>query len=149
MTLEAIRANSTWFRESADYLLDIFGEWKDRFASTIRFADPAVGWAVPHNSAVRQKPASVCDLASRLTGHIVEVPGDNPAEQITLLEAWGERVNAGKKLPLFAAKELKEFAAAVRVDGVAVTTPAQLDLVRSEIGLRAMKRDAHVTMLQT
>ncbi|MGO2112023.1 MAG: AAA domain-containing protein, partial [Pseudoclavibacter sp.] len=149
MTLDSIRENSQWFRESAGYLRNISGAWEDRFAAAVRSDDPAATWVVQHNPAVRQKLAAARELASRLTGHVVELPEGNPAVQIPLLQAWGERVTAGKKLPLFAVRELKELAAAVRVDGASVTTTAQLDLVRTEIDLRVMKRDAHVTMSQT
>ncbi|GGF41910.1 very short patch repair endonuclease [Microbacterium sorbitolivorans] len=149
LSLDSMRENSQWFRESAVYLRTISGSWQDQFAAAVRSNDPAASWVMQHNVAVRQKLGMARDLASRLTGHIVDVPDGNPAEQVPLLQAWSERVAAGKKLPLFASKELKELAAAVRVDGSAITTPAQLELVRTEVELRAMKRDAYVTMSQT
>jgi len=148
LSLDAIRRNADWFRESAARLRGLSGQWEDAFSAAIRKGDSGASWTLQHNAKTRERLAFCRDLASQLAGHTVIVPDGNPQTQISMLQAWAGRVAAGKKLSLFASKELKEFAAQVRVDGFPVTTTAQLDLVRTQIELRAGTREAHVLMAQ-
>nr|WP_306461812.1 histone-like nucleoid-structuring protein Lsr2 [Microbacterium sp. ZXX196] len=148
VTLESIREHATWFREMAALLRSLSGDWEDRFAAAIRSGDPAVGWVRQHNPQTRQKLSEALHLAGQLAGHVVVVPEGNPAEQLPWLETWGARISAGKKLGMFAGKELKEFSSQVTVDGFPVTTPAQIDFVRIQVHLRVATREVHVLMTQ-
>lgn len=148
LTLESIRQHATWIREMAGLLRGLSGDWEDRFATAVRNGEPAVGWTTQHNASTRQKLVEARALASQLAGHLVVVPDGNPDVLVSMAENWGERIAAGKKLGVFAAKELKEFSAKTTVDGFPVTTSAQLDLVRTQIRLRVVTREAHVLMTQ-
>lgn len=148
MTLESIRQQARMFRDSAARMRALSGQWEDRYAQAIRHRDHAVTWVVQHNPATRERIRVALALASRLAGHVVDAPEGDPVAHAKMLEDWGKRVAAGKKLSMFAAKDLKEFSSQVQVDGYPVTTPAQLDLVRTLVELRTKTRAAHVQMSQ-
>src|SRR5699024_2316868 len=97
------------------------GSWEDRFGQAIRDAAPSVGWMMPHNSTAQAELTAARGLADRLTGHMVEVPEGDPAAQGSLIREWHERISAGKKISVFARRELKDFSSGTRVDDYPIT----------------------------
>ncbi|MFP3712660.1 AAA domain-containing protein [Puerhibacterium sp. TATVAM-FAB25] len=151
--LASLRRVADELRAAAGEARSLAGEWEDRFAAATRASahpggEGAVGWVVQHNPAVLNKLATANQTASRLAGHTITVPDGDPNTQLGLLQEWRKPVEAGKKLSMFARRELKELAAAVRVDGYPVSTPAHLDLVAGQVRLRTTLREARTLMDQ-
>lgn len=144
---EALSSAAARLRAAARTQRDLAGEWETPFASAIRKGDPAVTYTTLHNVGVQQHLDAVREAADRVTGHTLVVPDGNPAELIPHVEAWKARVAIGKKISVFA-RDLKEFAAKVTVDGFAPSTVAQLDLVSWEIHRRERVRETYTLMVQ-
>ncbi|MFJ5145676.1 AAA domain-containing protein [Curtobacterium sp. NPDC088465] len=147
-TLELVHREVADFRRAAATLRDLSGDWEDSFAAAVRGGDQRHLWVAEHQPGVKQKIGEARDVSRRMVGHVVAVPDGDPAAQFAIVSAWAERLAAGKKLSMFASKELKDFAAQTTVDSFPVTTSAQLDLVRAQIALRVALREAHVRMTQ-
>lgn len=148
LTLEVIRREAADFGRSAATLRDLSGDWENSFAAAVRSGDQRHLWVAEHNPGVRGKIREARDLTKRMAGHIVATPDGDPAAQFQMVKVWTERLTAGKKLSMFASKELKDFAAQTSVDTFPVTTAPQLELVGAQIALRAALREAHVRMTQ-
>ncbi|WP_182172693.1 AAA domain-containing protein [Flaviflexus equikiangi] len=148
LSLDAVRQLLSEVRTYSDMLRDLSGAWEERFAQAIRESHAAVSWVLENNSAVLEKLGAVDTWAKSLAGREVTVPAGNPAMHLQLLGQWQERLAIGKKIPLFGAKDLKEFAAHVHVDGYPVTTVEQLDLVRAKIHVDSLLRETRVLMEQ-
>ncbi|MCR1981440.1 AAA domain-containing protein [Cellulosimicrobium cellulans] len=148
LALDEIQQRASAVRHAAGSVRSLTGNWEDGFASAARAGDPAVPWVAQHNAGVRRKLAEARHLANDLAGHLITVPDGNPVTQLATIEDWATRVAAGKKVSIFASKELKELSAQVLVDGYPVTTTGHLDLARTQIRLRTMLREAHTLMTQ-
>lgn len=146
--LPDLRQEAAAAREQGDLLETLGGEWEARLGGFARAGDPTATWVMDHSAGVRERLAVARALANELAGHAVVVPDGDPVALMGFVEQWSARVDAGKKLSMFASKEIKEFAAAVRVDEYAATTAAHLALVRRQIELGQVQREAHRLMVQ-
>lgn len=148
LSLDDLQNRASGLRDAVSALRGLSGEWEDRFGSATRGGDTAVAWVIEHNPAVRAKLAAARELANRLAGHVLTVPDGNPGAQLGLVQQWAERLAAGKKISLFASKELKEFGSQVQVDGYPVSTIEHLELVKAQVQARTTLWEAHTLMTQ-
>lgn len=98
-----------------------------------RYTADNVAWLRAQNRELWNKAAVARQHEDHLLGHAVVVPAGPKESQLQLLSEWSTRMKPGGKLGMFAPKELKDFAGAVRVDGFAVVNAEQLGLVRDQI----------------
>lgn len=148
LDLSAIRQLAHDLREVAARERSFAGEWEDRLARGVRNRDPAASFVAQHNASVRSKLSEARAVADRLAGHEISVPEGNPAEQIPLIDVWAERLASGKKVSVFASRELKDLSAAARVDGYPATTVAHLELVRWHVNYRSLLREVRTLASQ-
>lgn len=99
-------------------------------------------WLRIHNKSVADDAQLGVDLEQPLLGHGIVAPDGREISQRPLLEEWKKRISAGKKLGIFAPKELKGFAAGVTVDGYEPVSVEQLDLVETFVQARELWRGA-------
>ncbi|WP_137766967.1 AAA domain-containing protein [Curtobacterium sp. SGAir0471] len=148
LTVEIVDREVADLRRAAATVRELSGDWENPFAAAVRGGDQRHIWVAGHQPGVKQKIGEARDLSMRMAGHVVAVPDGDPTVQFSMVHAWAERLAAGKKLSMFAAKELRDFATQTTVDSFPVTTSAQLDLVGVQIALRVALREAHVRMTQ-
>ncbi|WP_018638269.1 AAA domain-containing protein, partial [Parafrankia elaeagni] len=102
---------------------------RDQCASSPRLAD---FWRVQ----AQELAAAVADLHAlrgALFGHRVDVPGGDPRAQLDLLGELRARFAAGRGLPRFGGRELRDFADQLHIDGYPARTVEDLDVAAAAI----------------
>jgi very-short-patch-repair endonuclease len=136
-------------REAARAVDALHGPWETQLATEILGRSPVVDYTIQQNGTVLAKLAEARAIQQKLAGHEISVPDGDPAVQIGLLQAWRQRLGAGKKgAPPFGARELKSLAAETRFDGFPITSVAQVDFVAWAVRLRSVLREVRVLMNQ-
>lgn len=97
-----------------------------------------LAWLRAANRSIADDARLGVDLEQPLLGHHFVVPAGQELIQKPLLEEWSRRLAAGKKLGIFASKQLKEFAAGVTVDGYQPVSVEQLGLTAAFIHAREL-----------
>ena len=115
--------------------------WSDRFVHELRNHTATAAWTVEQNAVIKDKLDKLSAASSNLHQMDIEVPAGNPNVQIPLLESWKARLEQGKKLPLFGAKDLKQLADETKASGYAVTTAEQVGAAIWFVRAREIERE--------
>lgn len=148
-SLERLRAEASTLRDRAREIDAITGDWEDVLAASVREGSTAVAWVQQHNPHLLERISAAQDTASKLVGVTASVPEGDPTLQLDLLKQWSERLQAGKKISIFASRELREISAQVTINGHSPTTAGQVDLAGWQVRLRALLVEIHRLMTQT
>lgn len=134
--------------DAARTLETLDGGWEDPFAAEILTGGPVVAWTMQQNQAIRERLREAQAISTRLAGHEITVPDGDPEVQLKLLQAWSQRIQGGKKLPTFGARDLKELNEQTRFDGYAITASHQVDLVAWKVRQRTTLHNVRILMSQ-
>lgn len=148
MTPDEVHDLSARAREAADIIESLSGPWETAFGAALRAQDPSALAIVTQNSAVIDGLRHAQELADDTAGAQVFVPDGDPALQIPLLQQWAERLHAGKKISMFAARELKDLSSAVTVNGHSPSTASQVHMAVAEVRRRSLLQEAHTRLMQ-
>lgn len=119
-------------------LTDLSGRWENDLARATVGANPVVAFTIEQNAALQAKLTEARSIKSRVAGQEIEIPDGDPNLQLPLLKQWSERLAAGKKIPMFGARDLKTLSEQVRVGGYPITSAQQVDLVAWAVRLRTL-----------
>lgn len=144
-----LRHEADGLRKAAGVSESLKGPWQDQFGQALRDGHPLAQWVLQNHPQVAEKLEEAQRLNQHLVGTDVVVSVGDPINQLNHLKMWADRLRAGKKIGVFAPRELKELQSSVTVNGHPITTPEQVDLVAWQVRLRAALAELHRVMTQT
>ncbi|WP_388006874.1 AAA domain-containing protein [Georgenia deserti] len=139
LSRDELEAIAEMAAQEARALASLSGPWEQDLARAIRSANPAVTFTLEHNQTLQAKLDEARSMTSWVAGQEIEVPDGAPNVQLPLLRQWSERLAAGKKIPLFGARDLKALSDQVRIGGYPVTSAQQVDRVAWAVRLRTIQ----------
>jgi very-short-patch-repair endonuclease/polyhydroxyalkanoate synthesis regulator phasin len=116
-------------RETADLVEGVTDDWEVKLTQQLKSRAPIVAWFLQQNFTIDQCAQEALRLSTPFVGHEVIIPVGDPNTTQEIMAEWHQRLQHGQGLPRLGHRSLRDFSAAVRVDGFPVTTAQQLQLV--------------------
>lgn len=138
---DEIQGLSTRMRAEANQLTLLQGTWEAQLTAHIRSTTQIAQWTVTQNDMMRPKLDQAQEIMRQLAGQDIVLPQGDPNLQTNLINVWRTRLEQGKKLPVFGAKDLKQFAEAVKISGYPITTAHQLYFVQLHLHFRELQHE--------
>lgn len=148
MTPDEVHGLAARVREGANIVASLSGQWETPFGAALRAQDPSALAIVAQNDVVVDVLERAQHVANSAAGAHVYVPDGDPAVQVPLLQQWAERLQAGKKISMFATRELKELSSEVTVNGHSPSMASQVHIAIAEVQRRSLLQEAHTRLMQ-
>ncbi|ONH56262.1 DNA helicase [Frankia sp. CcI49] len=117
----------------AEVLRPLEEPWLDRLREQCAYSPRLAEFWQVQADELAAAVAELHDLRGQLFGHRVGVPDTDPRTQLEQLDELRGRFAAGKSLPRFGGRDLRDYAEALLVDGYPPRTADDLDIVRAAI----------------
>lgn len=115
------------------------GLWEQRVLHEISTSKQRADFWSTATPQLRESLGRLNDLHKVLLGHECVIPEGDHRAQTEHLNSLSERFAAGRRLPRFGSKPLRDFHASVSVNGLAVRNVDEINLLRASLQFRLQR----------